>query len=107
MKYDKVSEVQIILTGTALRNARREVRKSKAAQLAVGATNVVQRIGARIQAWLDTRNFKGPRFVATGSNRIVVAIGAATVNVGWSNGNKAGEYVYPLSTVGRVKTIAA
>lgn len=106
MNYDKVSEVQIILTGTALRNARREVRKNKAAALATGS-GIIQRVKAFAKAYMETRYFKGPRFTSNANNHICVAIGAATVNVGWSNGGKAGEYIYPLNTVGRIKTIAA
>lgn len=99
MKFDRASEVQIILTGEALRNARREVCKSKAVEHGGG-------LRGYLKAWLDTRGFKGPRFKASHTNQISYAIGAATVNVGWAAFGRAGEYVYPLNTVGRIKVIA-
>lgn len=106
MNYNNVSSVQIILIGTALRNARREVRKTKAVKLAAEATTRVSRALAPLKAWLETRTFKGPHFRATSTNELFVAVGASTVNVGYANKGAAGEYVYPLHTVGRIKTLA-
>lgn len=106
MKYDTVKSVQIILSGEALRNARREVRKTKTTKLRNEATSRVAAALAPLQAWLDTRSFKGPHFRANHENSLTVAVGAATVNVGYYGRHGAGEYMYPLHTVARIKTIA-
>lgn len=103
MKYDQANQVQIILTGEALKNARREVRKNKAAQYRKAGKG---RVASAVAAYRDTREFKGPRFV-TGNGKLFVAIGAATVNVGVYGNGTSQEYVYPLSTVGRVRITAA
>lgn len=102
MRYDQADGVQIILTGESLKAARREVRKAKAAALVRDGAG---RLPARIKAWLETRDFKGPRFNAKGA-KVFVAIGAATVNVGVHFNGACTEYVYPLHTVARVRTTA-
>lgn len=106
MKYDPANQVQIILTGEALRAARKEVRKNKAAQYVKAGKS---RIAAALAAYRETRDFKGPRFVASGGVTLFVAIGNATVNVGVHDSGKrsAQEYVYPLHSVGRVRTTAS
>lgn len=86
MIYDQASEVVIHLQGAALKAARRETRKTK--------------------GWLAAFRFKGPHFKATDKTTICVAVGASTVNVGWATAEAAGEYIYPLASVGRIKTIA-
>jgi hypothetical protein len=103
MHYDPANQVQIILTGTSLNAARKEVRKNKAAQYRKAGKS---RIGAALQAYRETRDFKGPRFQSNASTKLFVAVGAATVNVGVHSGGVCQEYVYPLSTVGRVRITA-
>ncbi len=105
MKYDKATQVQIILTGASLKAARSEVRKSKAAQYVKAGKS---RIAAALAAYRETRAFKGPRFVAANGTELYAAVGNATVNVGvYEKGRTCQEYVYPLSTVGRVRITAA
>lgn len=89
MIYDQVSEVVIHLSGAALRKARRETRRGKG-----------------LRGWLRSFRFTGPHFRATDKTDIYVSIGAATVNVGCHTDGEACEYIYPLATVGRIKTVA-
>ena len=91
MNYDQVTEVSIILSGEALKSAKREIR--------------------RTHGWRASWRYKGPHFRAGNGTALYVAVGAATVNVGCYGNDKNGasrsvEYIYPLSCVGRVKKVA-
>lgn len=101
--YDQVKSVQIILRGEALRNARRETRKNRAAALAHGL-GLVGRVKAYVKAYAESRKFKGPHFRASATNELFVSLHQHSVLVGYVNGEHSGEYVYPLGTVGRIKT---
>lgn len=103
MNYDKVNQAQIILQGPALIAARTEMRKRRVLALRADGAG---RIPARIRAWLETRSFRGPVFNTNSRTQIYISIGGVTVNVGVYNEFGCTEYVYPLHSVGRIRTKA-
>lgn len=94
MNYDSVVYVGIILKGQALRSAR----------LALYSQHKKH---GRLAALRKALRFNGPNFVLSKSNEpeplLEVAVGHTTVNVVCDS---SVEYIYPLSTVGRIKIIA-
>jgi hypothetical protein len=94
MNYDSVAFVQITLAGAARWSARRALYSQ-------------HKKHGRLAALRKALRFNGPTFVLSKSHQpdpsLEVAVGRTTVNVVCDG---SAEYIYPLSTVGRIKIIA-